>query len=71
MHEEYMSPYRSLVTALLSQAIKDVHHEDPEVQHVARHWLRHDAFCEEICEWLGYNRAVLHETLEYELARSA
>jgi IS30 family transposase len=64
MNEECMAPYRSLVAALLSQALMDMHHANPQVRREARQWLRRDMFCREICEWLGYSHTTLQSALE-------
>jgi hypothetical protein len=66
MNEEGMAPYRSLIAALLSQAIMDMHHTNPQVRREAGQWLRRDTFCREICEWLGYSHTALQSALERE-----
>jgi hypothetical protein len=68
MDEENMAPYRSLAAALLSQAIKDAHHANPQVRQAAQQWLWRDTFCVELCEWLGYSHTALREALERETA---
>jgi hypothetical protein len=68
MDEESMTPYRALAVALLTQAIKDAKHANPQVRQAARQWLWHDTFCVEICEWLGYSHTALREALEGKTA---
>jgi hypothetical protein len=68
MDEEYMTPYRALAAALLTQAIKDANHKNSQVRQAAQKWLWHDTFCVELCEWLGYSHTALREALEGETA---
>lgn len=58
-----MAPYRDLLIALLEQAVKDMQHGQLDIRKAAVRWLWSDPFCEELCEWLGYNPVALREAL--------
>ena len=70
MDTNTMAPYRTLLIALLEQAIKDLRSGNPEVQRAAVRWLRQDTFSEEVCDWLGYNREAIWEALENQMVAS-
>ncbi|ETX04219.1 hypothetical protein [Candidatus Entotheonella palauensis] len=59
-----MAPYRALLVAMLEQAVKDVRSKNPDVRRAAERWLWDDAFCIELCQWLGYDHEALTEALE-------
>jgi hypothetical protein len=52
-----------LLIAILTRAIRDLRHKDPQIQAAARQWLSDDPLCAEICEILGYTLPALHRAM--------
>jgi hypothetical protein len=52
-----------LLIAILTRAIRDLRHKDPQIRAAARQWLAEDPLCAEICEILGYTRPALHRAM--------
>jgi hypothetical protein len=49
-----LTPKRSLLLAVLGQALKDVRSWDVDLARDAARWVASPA-CDELCEWLGYS----------------